>query len=298
MSLGILCLLVVLAIPWALFGLSNTLGRARRENIAFSQLFNNSHNINVLSLSRVFLFGSRDMWFEVPLPFFLRDPLSGIGWSRALTGAFLAIFIIVYGQAQSWTPQLVLQPLKQAPPDKYSAFYWCTLLAIPVTILGGIMEGSTIFGPGAAQASAITSLTVLLYSFCILFAINSAIHSYLIVRYSEGDKIAMQVGVYYASNALGRLVGTIASGALYTYAGSNIVQRFGACLFASVLFAGISAFVDVYLKEDMVGRSWASPFYRCTSCATRSGGGGDDAGGGGGGDAGRCTKNGALSTTG
>jgi len=105
---------------------------------------------------------------------------------------------------------------------------------------------------------------VLLYTFCILFAVNSAIHSYLIVRYSEGDKIAMQVGVYYASNAVGRLVGTMLSGVLYTYAGPTIVDRFGVCLFASLAFAAISAAVDVFLDEDTPGSSWWSPFNRCT----------------------------------
>lgn len=84
-------MLIVLAIPPAFFGLSNALGRARKDSITFKQLFQNSHNINVLSLSRVFLFGSRDLWFEVPLPFFIRDPASGLGWGRPLTGAFLAV---------------------------------------------------------------------------------------------------------------------------------------------------------------------------------------------------------------
>ncbi len=47
-----------------------------------------------------FLFGSRDLWFEVPLPFFLRDAVEGLGWSRPLTGLFLATWIIVYGQVR------------------------------------------------------------------------------------------------------------------------------------------------------------------------------------------------------
>jgi len=263
MSLGILMALVVLAMPWAIFGLSNQLGRTRKENVAFSQLFKNCHNINILSLSRIFLFGSRDLWFEVPLPFFLRDPASGIGWARALTGAFLAIFIIVYGQVQSWSPQLVLHPLRQSPPDKYAAFWWCSSLAVPLSILGGIMLGTDIFGPGVDQAPAIVAITVLLYSFCVLFAVNSAIHSYLIVRYSSGDKVAMQVGAYYASNALGRLIGTMLSGVLYTYAGDTIVVSFGVCLFASVAFALISTAVDAWLKEDTPGSWWLGPFNRC-----------------------------------
>lgn len=263
MSLGILCGLVVAAMPWAIIGLSNQLGRTRKENVSFSQLFNNNHNINTLSLSRVFLFASRDLWFEVPLPFFLRSAESGIGWSRALTGAFLAIFIIVYGQVQSWTPQVVLQPLRQSPPDKYGAFWWAASLVVPLSILGGIMLGTGIYGPGVDPAPAIVAITVLLYSFCVLFAVNSAIHSYLIVRYAQSDKVAMQVGVYYASNALGRLVGTMLSGVLYTYAGDTVEERFGVCLFSSVLFALISTAVDAWLEENSPGSWWLGPFNRC-----------------------------------
>lgn len=33
------------------------------------------------------------------------------------------------------------------------------------------------------------SMTVGLVAFCIIFAINSSVHSYLIVRYSEGNKV-------------------------------------------------------------------------------------------------------------
>jgi len=226
----------------------------------------NKYNINVLSLSRVFLFGSRDLWFEIPLPFFLRDPASGIGWSRTLTGAFLAIFIIVYGQVQSWTPQLALKPLRQSPPDKFAAFWWCGSLAIPTAILGGLLLGSNIFGPNANSASAISSLTILLYAFCIFFAINSAIHSYLIVRYADGDKVAMQVGVYYASNALGRLMGTLLSGVLYTYVGSSIVDGFGACVIASCIVSLVSMCVDWFLREDQVGSTVFGPFNRCFPC--------------------------------
>lgn len=125
------------------------------------------------------------------------------------------------------------------------------------------MVGTDVFGPEAAGGSAAACLTVLLYAFCILFAVNSAIHSYLIVRYAEGNKVAMQVGVYYASNALGRLTGTIISGALYTYAGPNVVDRFGVCLFSSVAFSTISSAVDSFLHEDQEGSSWLSPFNRC-----------------------------------
>lgn len=254
MSLGILCGLILAAMPWAIVGLSNQLGRARKENVRFSALFENSHNVNVLSASRVFLFGARDLWFEVPLPFFLRSAASGIGWSRAATGAFLAAFIIVYGQAQSWTPQLVLRPLRQSPPTKWVAAWWCATLAAPTTVLGIIMLATNVFGPGVDQGAAVAAITTLLYTFCILFAVNSAVHSYLIVRYSEGDKVAMNVGVYYCANAVGRLVGTLASGALYSYVGDTVVIGFGVCLMCSVAFSVTSTVIDFWLHEDVATR--------------------------------------------
>lgn len=253
LSLGILCGLIVLAMPWAATGLSNQLGRARKQNVAFSQLFDNKPNINVLSLSRVFLFGARDLWFEVPLPFFLRSPASGIGWSRSATGAFLAIWIIVYGQMQSWTPQLVLSPLRQAPPTKWVAALWSGVLTVVPLTLGVVMLAGDTFGVGVERGPAVAAITVVLYAFCLVFAVNSAIHSYLVVAYAEGDKVAQTVGVYYASNAVGRLVGTLASGALYSYVGSSVVDGFGACLMASVGFAAMSCAIDLWLQDDHTG---------------------------------------------
>ena len=147
------------------------------------------------------------------------------------------------------------------------------------------------FGVGVPKAPAIVALTLPLYAFCLVFAVNSAIHSYLVVSYAEGDKVcvdvplcagqarrcrmgelgrghatepqrcrpllhpcltlqvAQTVGVYYASNAVGRLVGTLASGALYSYVGNSIVDGFGACLMVSFLFAGISSGVDLFLHD-------------------------------------------------
>jgi len=87
----------------------------------------------------------RDAWFEVPLPFFLRDQVSGLGWDPKLTGAFLAIFIIVYGQVQSWSPHLLLTPLKQAPANKYVALLWASVLLLVPTFLGPIILASDAF---------------------------------------------------------------------------------------------------------------------------------------------------------
>jgi len=83
--------------------------------------------------------GCRDAWFEVPLPFFLRDSLVGLGWSRTLTGLFLAVFIIVYGQVQSWSPHFLLGPLGQVPANKYVAVLWAALLAIMPAVMGTLV---------------------------------------------------------------------------------------------------------------------------------------------------------------
>lgn len=246
--------IIVLAIPWALFGLSNSLGRTRKENIRISTIFKKNYNVNTLSLSRLFLFGARDLWFEVPLPFFMREPVYGMGWSRSLVGAVLAIFIIVYGQVQSWTPQLVTKPLRQSPPNKWVATLWCLLLS-PVPLFAGLMLLlSSVFDANEPTGPRAAVLMPSIAMYATLFAVNSSVHSYLIVRYTEGDKVAMNVGFYYMSNAVGRLVGTMASGVLYTYI-APVSLGFGVCFLVSVVFTLVSAFVDVWIRDNEGGLS-------------------------------------------
>jgi MFS family permease len=150
LALGVMMGLIVLAMPWAILGLDRNLGMAKKENASWKDVFTlDNRNLNFLSLARLFLFASRDFWFEVPLPFFLRSPscdglgtdqcfdaadcgngaicglsgfcenvnvgggCGGLGLDRVLVGAFLGGYIILYGQVQSWTPQLVTGPLDQ-----------------------------------------------------------------------------------------------------------------------------------------------------------------------------------------
>ncbi|WIA38671.1 hypothetical protein OEZ86_001977 [Tetradesmus obliquus] len=251
-ALGILLLLVLAAMPWAVVGLSNQLGRARKENIKLSVLFKQAYNVNVLSVARFFLFGSRDMWFEVPLPFFLRDAVHGFGWERVAVGAVLAGFIIMYGQVQSWTPQLVLQPLKQSPANKYVELLWNGLLCVAPAFLAVMFLCTPIFVERQLQAMAGVLLPGLLL-YCVLFAVNSSVHSFLIVKYADGNKVAMNVGFYYMANAMGRLTGTLVSGALYTFGGSSVVYGLGWCFVASVGFAAASTAVTVLLRDDSGG---------------------------------------------
>ncbi|GFR40340.1 hypothetical protein Agub_g882, partial [Astrephomene gubernaculifera] len=259
-ALGVLLALILAAMPWAALGLTSQLGRARKENLTLGQIFRQPYNINVLSVSRYFLFGSRDMWFEVPLPFFLRNATYGLGWSRPLTGLFLAVWIIVYGQFQSWTPQLVLTPLRQMPANKYVAVAWNAALVATPLFMGLMLQASDLFR--SHHLGGMTGIMIGgLGAFCLVFAVNSSIHSYLIVRYAQGDKVAMNVGFYYCANALGRLTGTLVSGALYSYAGDNVVQGFAACFWASVGFAALSAAVELFLADNSGG-------LRCGGCLT------------------------------
>lgn len=98
-ALALLLFLILIALPLAFFFLSDSLGRARSKNVTWRQILSPPSNVSKLSLARSFLFGARDLWFEVPLPFFLRSAAWGLGWPRPATGAALAAFIIIYGQA-------------------------------------------------------------------------------------------------------------------------------------------------------------------------------------------------------
>ncbi|XP_070572795.1 uncharacterized protein [Ptychodera flava] len=260
-----MCVLILCALPFAVFGLSKELGRTRKENIKLKTIFKKNYNVNVLSLARFFLFGSRDMWFEVPLPFFLRGD-DGLDWDHAAVGGFLAGWIILYGQVQSWSPQLILKPLRQSPANKWACALWGFILIVCPAILGSFFQ----FCP-QAHDDVIRVITVVLsmglFLFAFIFAINSAIHSYLIVKYSEGDKVAMNVGFYYMANALGRLTGTVVSGALYEFVGgaTSTSQGFAACFWASVGFVFFAAVIALFLRDDAGGLSCGS----CLKCLNK-----------------------------
>ena len=144
-------------------------------------------------LSRCFLFGSRDLWFEVPLPFFLRDHVFGLGLERRVVGAFLAIYIIIYGMMQSYTPQLVVGPLRQVPPNKYVACLWALML-IPTALALAlvVLLAQPFVARNVPQMLGAMIAGVVL--FALVFAVNSSVHSYLVVRYAAGDKVGWHRG--------------------------------------------------------------------------------------------------------
>ncbi|EKX49171.1 hypothetical protein GUITHDRAFT_44341, partial [Guillardia theta CCMP2712] len=224
---GVNVFMILCAYPWAIIGLDSNLGTAKSKNVTLRDaLFSGNHNLNWLSFARLFLFASRDLWFEVPLPFYLRAPActricqnvnsgcGGLGLARVTVGAFLAIYIILYGQMQAYTPQLVLNPLKQSPPNKWVEVLWGYLNCVPPFVLALMTLVSPEF-QNQEYNQMLSTMIVGIVIFALIFAINSSIHSYLVVRYAEGDKVATSVGFYYMSNAAGRLMGTLVSGALY-----------------------------------------------------------------------------------
>ncbi|CAJ0757136.1 11783_t:CDS:2 [Entrophospora sp. SA101] len=229
-SLIVLLLMNFIVMIPAWFYLDRDLAVSKsKKKLTLKQIFFKGRDVNILSIARMFLFGSRDLWFEVPLPLFIRGP--SIGWSYIPTGAFLAGWVIFYGFIQSSTPQLILKPIKQYPLKSGKILVPSTLFLLLLSI--GVAIGLTVVQLSLSTTSSYVPLLVLLlvglFLFAFIFAINSSIHSFLILAYCKRDKVAINVGFYYMANALGRLLGLIIGGILFYY------LDFYACLWASVV---------------------------------------------------------------
>ena len=189
--------------------LSGDLGRAKKKT-KLTSLFSKSESINRLSVARLFLFASRDVWFVVGLPVFL----STLGWSSDFVGGFLAAWVIGYGVIQAAVPML----LKSKANGPAARNWAIALIVIPALLIAALRFGTN---PAAA-------VIIGLAAFALVFAVNSAVHSYLVLAYSDDDSVALDVGFYYMANAAGRLLGTMLSGVLFQYAG------FTGCLWGSL----------------------------------------------------------------
>ncbi|WP_198264549.1 hypothetical protein [sulfur-oxidizing endosymbiont of Gigantopelta aegis] len=197
----------------------------------FTQVFSKVAAINYLSAARFFLFASRDVWFVVGLPVFLYEVLQ---WSLTQIGTFMALWVIAYGLIQAFAPRILRSKNTSNPPGGHTARLWAFILVIfPFTMVLGL------YFSWPSDAVIIIGLTL----FGIVFAINSALHSYLILAYSDHDKVAMTVGFYYMANAGGRLMGTVISGLAY--------QQYGliGCLIGSTVFVLIAALISIKLPE-------------------------------------------------
>ena len=214
----------------ALVQLPSAMGKSKGKT-AFKGLLSKQPDINVLSAARFFLFGARDLWFVVAVPVFLTVEL---GWSFAGVGAFLALWVIGYGVVQSITPALLAPLTGGIAPGARVAVILAIALAVALALV-----------PTGLAFDVAPSMVILggLGAFGVVFAINSSVHSYLILAYSDGDKIALNVGFYYMANAGGRLVGTLLSGILFQTVGLT------GCLWASVGFAVAAGVISLGLRD-------------------------------------------------
>ena len=198
-----------------------------KKDTKFSEVFSKNKNINYLSLGRVFLFGARDTWLVVGLPIFLYSILSDGSIESNhkaffVIGTFMAGWTVFYGFVQSITPKLVSN---KNSTRKQIEFWASTLTVIPLFLIPlnfytqDFLLHITIF---------------VLFVFGFVFAINSSIHSFLILKFTDKNRVTLDVGFYYMSNAFGRLMGTLLSGLSYQYGG------FSAC----VLVAAILLFIN------------------------------------------------------
>ena len=191
------------------------IGRMKQKP-AFTALFSQSATINTLSLARFFLFGARDVWFVVALPVFLEATL---GWRFWEVGAFMGLWVIGYGVVQGSAPALRRACGQQRPPGAADLSFWSALLtAIPALIAIGLWR--QVAHPAVAVVGG-------LVAFAVVFAMNSSIHSYLVLATSDAEAVSLNVGFYYMANAAGRLLGTLLSGALFLVGGLPL------CLWAS-----------------------------------------------------------------
>lgn len=217
-SLWAMAIGLLLVLLGTVLGLPGDLGKAKSKE-SFRGILSKSAAVNWLSAARFFLFGARDIWFVVAVPVFLSTKL---GWAFPEVGGVLAAWVIAYGAIQSIAPALIGRWTGGRAPDARAA-----------QVLAFMLSGVTALIAIGLRAHGSAMLVMLggLAVFGFVFAINSSVHSYLILAYSDGDKVALNVGFYYMSNAGGRLIGTLLSGVMYQLLGM------GGCLWASASFA-------------------------------------------------------------
>jgi len=213
-ALAALSSMLFVVLLFSIILLPTGLGKLKTK-AKFTKIFSNSSEINYLSAARFFLFGSRDIWFVIALPLFLYTALE---WQFSEVSAYLAIWIIGYGIIQAFAPRLLKQTHHGIAPDGKTALHWVLMLAPLPAVIAIVLQLNTF-----------TELTLLigLFIFGAVFAVNSAVHSFLIVAWSKHDHVSLNVGFYYMANAAGRLTGTVLSGWIYQDYG------FIACLYCA-----------------------------------------------------------------
>jgi MFS family permease len=225
-ALWLMAGLLGLVLLGVVFSLPTHLGRAKPSKSA-KELFSKSQALNLLAASRLALFGARDVWFVVGVPVFFYSQ----GWTFPMVGGFMAAWTIGYGLVQGLAPQLVPRSndglSREVPASRTWAF---GLALIPVAMVYAI-------DPSQAQADLWLVLGLSLFG--LAFAVNSSVHSYLVLAYAGSERAAEDVGFYYAANAAGRFLGTLLSGWLYGTGGIT------ACLWGSASLLVVGFFLSL-----------------------------------------------------
>jgi len=205
---------------FSLFSLKQDLGKAKNKP-KFKDVLSKSRAINLLSAARLFLFAARDVWFVIALPVFLA---AEFGWQHTWVGGFIAAWIILYGVIQTQAPKLTAKASGKSPNGQDAAKWGALLFIVPSLMAVALSTGLP------ATWVIVAGLTV----FAVLFAINSSLHSFLIVDMASKDGVSLDVGFYYMANAGGRLLGTVLSGWVF--------QAYGiiACLVISAIFIALA----------------------------------------------------------
>lgn len=224
---------LVVALGLSKFMLRGDLGRAKRS-IPVRHLLNKTPALNRLALARFFLFGARDVWFVVALPVFLYEVLR---WSFVEVGSYMAFWVVGYGVIQTLAPRL----LSSKRDEARQARDWAGLLTLVPLVLAGLIWLD--LSPGVA-------VVVGLLVFGVVFAVNSSLHSYLVLAYSDEDKVTADVGFYYMANAAGRLLGCAVSGLTYQLGGLTL-----SLLTAAALLVGATLCAAILPNIDRSGRA-------------------------------------------
>lgn len=233
---AILIMLIMLTLVWlfSIVMLKQDLGKAKYKP-KFKDLLSKSKPINILSAARLFLFGARDVWFVVALPVYLAVTFN---WDHWWVGGFMASWVIGYGIVQSFAPALTnssKNTTQNQAPSGQAAFVWASILALLPALIALALHFDF-----HIQAALIVGLML----FGFVFAINSSLHSYLIVSFADKDGVSLDVGFYYMANAMGRLLGTVLSGWVYQVYGLE------ACLWISCGFICLAALLSMGLPRQ------------------------------------------------
>lgn len=235
-ALWLMAGMLAVVLVGVMVSLPRTLGRAKASK-SFRELFAKTRAINLMAAARVFMFGSRDVWFVVGLPVYLY----GFGWQYMQVAGFVAAWTIGYGIVQALAPQVVTRSRDGMSREVPAARLWGAILTvIPV----GLAMLLTM--PGVPRPDLILVAGLLAFGF--VFAVISSLHSYLILAYAGSEKAAEDVGFYYAANAAGRLVGIMLSGILTQVGGMP------ACLWGSAIMLAVCLGFTILLPSRAVKR--------------------------------------------